>query len=122
MRSGQTTGMGSRLGAWSGLLIQFLFQVVLSGLSTAWLILRPGRRPTPGLARLSFDNLDETGAAVLGCMLTLTPGSTVLDVDMERKELLIHLLDASDPSRTLSSIGRHFEGPLRILFPARGGT
>lgn len=99
---------------------RFLWQVVTSGLTTAWLIVRPGPRPTPGLARVAFTDLSETGAALLGCLITLTPGTTTLDIDLTRGELLLHLLDASDPTGTAASIRAHFERPLQRLFPAAG--
>lgn len=101
------------------LLLRFLFQVVTSGLTTAWSIVRPGRRPTPGLIRMRYDNLSEFGVTVMGCMITLTPGTTTIDIDTERKELLLHLLDAGNPERTIAKIRRQFERPLQRMYPAR---
>lgn len=109
----------TRSGACGRLVLTLCVQVVLSGLTTAWLIVRPDKRPRPGIVRMALRDLNETGAVALGCLLSLTPGSTVLDVDLERGEMLLHLLDASDPVRTVSAIRRHFEAPLKLLFPAR---
>jgi multisubunit Na+/H+ antiporter MnhE subunit len=97
---------------------RFLWQVVLSGASTAWQIVRPGRRPQPALARMRFSGLDETGAALLGCMVTLTPGTTTIDIDMQRGEILLHMLDGSDPAAVVAGIHRQFETRLQQLFPA----
>jgi multisubunit Na+/H+ antiporter MnhE subunit len=96
----------------------FLWQVVNAGVATAWLILRPGKRPQPALVRMRFAGLNETGAALLGCMITLTPGTTAIDIDMERGEMLLHLLDGSDPDAALASVHADFERPLRALCPA----
>ena len=101
------------------LLLRFVFQVVTSGLTTAWSIVRPGRRPTPGLVRMRYDNLSEFGVTVMGCMITLTPGTTTIDIDTERQELLLHLLDARNPVRTITKIRRQFEVPLQRMYPAR---
>lgn len=103
------------------LLAVFLWQVVASGLATAWLIVRPGTRPQPALARMKFSGLNETGAALLGCMMTLTPGTTTIDIDMERNEMLVHLLDGRDPAAALASAHDDFERPLRELFPPPEG-
>ncbi|NLE85929.1 MAG: hypothetical protein GX607_05975 [Myxococcales bacterium] len=103
-----------RLGA------HFLGQVVHSGLLTAWLIVRPGPRPRSGLVRIGYENLSETGAAVLGCLVTLTPGSTAVDIDPERRELLLHLLDASNACAVASNIQRRFAIPLQRVFPEKG--
>jgi multisubunit Na+/H+ antiporter MnhE subunit len=95
----------------------FLWQIVTSGVTTAWLIVRPGARPTPALVRMTFSDLNETGAALLGCMMTLTPGTTTVDIDMARSEMLVHLLDGADPEAALASAHEDFERPLRELFP-----
>ena len=68
----------TRLLVGAKLVLLFLSDVVRSGLSTAWLIVRPGPRPTPGLLRMPFSGLDARGASVLGAMITLTPGTTTL--------------------------------------------
>lgn len=99
------------------LLAVFLGQVVTSSLSTAWLIVRP-RRPEPGLMRIGFSGLSARGAATLGAMITLTPGTTAIDVDFERGQMLLHVLDASDPAAVADDIRMRFELPLRRLFPA----
>ena len=103
------------------LLATFLWQIVTSGVTTAWLIVRPGRRPQPALVRMGFSGLSETGAALLGCMITLTPGTTTVDIDMARSEMLVHLLDGADPAASLASVHEDFERPLRELFPPPGG-
>jgi multisubunit Na+/H+ antiporter MnhE subunit len=105
--------------AWiaTSLLLHFLWQIVASGVTTAWLIVRPGARPTPALVRMTFSGLNETGAALLGCMMTLTPGTTTVDIDMARNEMLVHLLDGADPEAALASAHEEFERPLRELFP-----
>lgn len=100
-------------------LARFVFQVVTSGLTTAWSIVRPGRRPTSGLIRMRYGNLSEFGVTVMGCMITLTPGTTTIDIDTERQELLLHLLDAGDPARTIGKIRQQFETPLQRMFPDR---
>jgi multisubunit Na+/H+ antiporter MnhE subunit len=99
----------------------FLVDVVLSGLWTAWLIVRPGPRPTPGLLRMRFSGLDARGAAILGGLITLTPGTTTLDIALDEGrgdgELLLHLLDASDRAGAARDIERRFVAPLRRVFP-----
>jgi multisubunit Na+/H+ antiporter MnhE subunit len=102
------------------LLLRFLLEVAKSGLATAWLILRPGARPRPGLVRMRYQGLSDTGVSLLGCMMTLTPGTTVIDIDSERQELLVHLLDDSDPAAVVANVRHSFEAPLRRLFPAGG--
>jgi multisubunit Na+/H+ antiporter MnhE subunit len=111
--------MMRRLGIALLLLLRFLWEVARSGLTTAWLIVRPGKRPEAELVRMRYRGLSEAGVVVLGCMITLTPGTTIIDVDPARGELLLHLLDAGDATATIAGIRRRFEAPLARLFPAR---
>ncbi len=100
-----------------GLLLRFIGQVLIAGFDTAWQILRPYKRPVPLFIRISYGPMTPRGAAVLGSLITLTPGTTTLDIDPERHELLLHMLDGSDPAGAVASIRHHFEAPLLRLFP-----
>ncbi len=106
-----------KLGVVATLLGLFLWELITSGLSTAWTILRPGARPRPGLARLDYGALGPRGAALLGGMITLTPGTTTIDIDLERHELLVHLLDAAHAEATARTIRRRFQRRIAELFP-----
>ncbi len=101
------------------LFLVFLGQVLASGLSTAWFIVRPGRRPNPGLLRIVFAELSPRGVATLAALITLTPGTTAIDVDFEQGCMLLHLLDASNPTAVAHDIHHRFELPLRRIMPAR---
>lgn len=102
------------------LLLRFLRAVVVSGVQTLRVIIvsgRPGAPPPPvALLRMRFAPMSADGAALLGCMITLTPGTTTLDIDMQRRELLLHVLDASDPEGMVQGIRDEFESSLVVLF------
>ncbi|WP_460565056.1 Na+/H+ antiporter subunit E [Hydrogenophaga aquatica] len=102
------------------LALRFLKAVMVSGLQTVVVIVRAStgeRRPPPAaFLRVRFAPMSAQGAALLGCMVTLTPGTTTLDIDMDRKELLLHVLDASDTDALVEGIRRDFEPGLVALF------
>lgn len=102
------------------LLLRFLRAVVVSGWQTVRVILRAsspkGERPPVGFIRMHFAPMSEQGAALLGCMISLTPGTTTIDIDMERHEMLLHMLDTSDAAGAVASIRHDFERYLVILF------
>ena len=77
------------------------------------------RRPVPTFIRMSYGPMDDRGAAILGSLISLTPGTTTLDIDPGRRELLLHLLDGADPAAAVAGIRHHFEAPLLRLFPER---
>lgn len=105
------------------LLLRFLLAVVLSGIQTVKVILRNSFGTGPSAAgvfvRLRFAPMNEQGAAILGCMITLTPGTTTIDIDMDRHELLLHVLDGSDLPGMIEGIERDFESSLVVLFGVR---
>jgi len=98
------------------LLFRFIGHSVLSGISTARIILQ-GTPPPAGFVRLRFAPMSATGAAVLGALVTLTPGSSAIVVDMERREILVHLLDIRSAEDNLAAIRHDFERDIVALFP-----
>lgn len=98
------------------LLLRFVSHCLLSGIVTARTILLHGQPPA-GVVRLHFAPMSGTGAAVLGAMVTLTPGNTCIDIDLQRREMLLHLLDTREVETIFASIRRDFEHDLCLLFP-----
>ncbi len=109
--------MKSRYVSGALLLAVFIVEVIKSGVGIAWLILRRGGGGQAGLVRISFSGLSPWGASLLGAMITLTPGSTAIAIDYARGEMLLHLLDASDPGSVACEIQRRFEVPMRRIYP-----
>lgn len=110
----------SKLVAALVLLLRFLKAVVVSGFQTVGVIVRASfgtrRPPAAAFVRVRFAPMSEAGAALLGCMVTLTPGTTTIDIDMAAHELLLHVLDASDTDAMVEGIRRDFEPGLVALF------
>ncbi len=113
----------NRLLAAALLLLRFLRAIVVSGLQTVRVILKsglPGGAPPPvALLRVRFAPMTANGAALLGCMVSLTPGTTTIDIDMDRRELMLHVLDASDTEGLVRGIREDFEPGLVALFGVR---
>lgn len=97
------------------LLASLLKELALSGWSTARVILEPRGQVQAGFARLDYGDLGPGAASLLGVLVTLTPGTTSLEIDTDRHEIRLHLLDASQTDATLAAIRRDFVAPLRAL-------
>ena len=110
----------NRIFAAVGLLLRVIRAVFVSGVQTVITILkagRPGGTPPPvAFLRVRFAPMNARGAALLGSIVSLTPGTTTIDIDMERRELLLHVLDASDTDAMVDGIRRDFEPGLVVLF------
>lgn len=105
-----------RAAAAGSLMLRFLWQVLVSGVTTARIVLRPGPMPPAGLIRMGFAPMNEDSAVFLGFLVTLTSGTTVIDIDMARHEMLLHLLDLSQAEVTVASIRDEFECYVTLLF------
>lgn len=103
----------------AALLFGFVAHAVLAGVSTMRIIVQR-RRPAAGFVRLRIVPMSAAGAAVLGAMVSLTPGSSVVDIDMERREMLVHLLDVAGADAAVAAIRRDFERRIARLFPPEG--
>ena len=102
------------------LALRFTRAVAMSGVDTIAVILkagRPGAAPPPAaFVRVRFAPMTPRGAALLGSMVSLTPGTTTIDIDMEHYELLLHVLDSTDTDGMVEGMRRDFEPGLRVLF------
>ncbi len=104
-----------RLSALIQLVFNFMKEVAVSGGITAMIILRGGKALQPGFVRMPYGDLGGTAATFLGALVSLTPGTTTVDIDPERREMLLHLLDVTRAEQTLASIRRDFLLPVRTL-------
>jgi multisubunit Na+/H+ antiporter MnhE subunit len=96
----------------------FLREVVASGWVTTRIILAGPRGLRPGYVRFVYGDLPAEAASLLAALVTLTPGTTVVDIDADRGEFLMHLLDLDQAEATLAGIRRDFLVPIRVLLGA----
>ena len=72
---------------------------------------------SPGLVRVPIGERTERGVAISALATTLSPGSVLIDVDWERGDLLVHVIDASDPDGVRDRLARFYERYQRRIFP-----
>ena len=90
------------------LLVNFMKSVLLSGLDTARIILSDREGKQGGLTRVSYGTLGENTASLLGALITLTPGTTLVEINTEAGELILHMLDLDAREETLKTIQHDF--------------
>jgi multisubunit Na+/H+ antiporter MnhE subunit len=94
----------------------FLLAVVRAGVQTTKIILRRDPGLNPGFFEYFFEPMSEVGATLLGSLITLTPGTTTVDIDMEKGRLWVHLLDLRGLEDAKREIRTDFEEPILELF------
>jgi multicomponent Na+:H+ antiporter subunit E len=77
--------------------------------------LRPLR--SPGIVVIPFEDRTPTGVSVTAMIATLSPGEFLVEIDWERREILMHVLDASDPDAVRAHHRRFYRRYQRPVFP-----
>lgn len=94
-----------------------LVDILKSNIAVAGLILRGRRRgKTAGFLAIPLELRDRTGLAVLACIITSTPGTAWVDYHSGKSELLIHVLDLTDPQGLTEQIKQSYERRLMEIF------
>lgn len=105
-----------RIAAAALLLVRLFVAVAHAGWLISWRILRRPRGFAPGFADYRFAPMGPGATTVLACLISLTPGTTAVQVDAAAGRIRLHLLDGGAEDDSLRQIRTHFEDPLRVLF------
>jgi multicomponent K+:H+ antiporter subunit E len=98
------------------LALTVLWDIVISNVQVAWLILGPERRIQPRFVWLPLHIRDPHGIASLAGIITMTPGTLSADLTDDRRFLLVHALNVADEAALIASIRTRYEAPLRRIF------
>ena len=91
-----SNGYFRRLPKMLGLLLFFLRELITSGLRATWEVLSPVKRSRPSVIRVSTALHDRSQLLLLSQLVSLTPGTLVLDIDAEMGALYVHTMFARD--------------------------
>jgi multisubunit Na+/H+ antiporter MnhE subunit len=95
---------------------RFVSAMLVSAWATSRTILMDSDAPHRGYARLAYEDLNTPGVMLLAALVTMTPGTSTIEIDSERRELLLHVLDSRDIETVLDTLRRDFLLPIRSLF------
>ncbi|MDP1965303.1 MAG: Na+/H+ antiporter subunit E [Reyranella sp.] len=93
-----------------------LFDIVVANWQVARRVLGPLDRLHPRFIEVPLDLEDNFIATILGSIVSMTPGTVSVDIDQERRLLLVHALDAEDPEALIRAIKARYEAPLKEVF------
>ena len=71
----------------------------------------------PGIIVVPLGERSRLGVFVSALAVSLSPGSTLIEIDWQRRIMLLHLLDASDPNAAKAALERFYERYQRRVFP-----
>ena len=114
-----------RTGLYAGrFLLSVLWEVTVSSVELAWVLIQPRLKIAPGIVAIPLDVTTDFEIATLASAITLTPGTLSVDLGRDRKTdeqvLFVHTLFTDDPDQLRSEIKNGFER--NILEISRGGA
>ncbi|MVW79993.1 Na+/H+ antiporter subunit E [Bordetella sp. 02P26C-1] len=97
-----------------GLARRVVVDIIRSNFEVARLILARRRPYTPGYVHIPLDLHDPHGRALLGCILTYTPGTVWVDVS--NNVLTLHVLDLENEEFWIELVKTRYERTLMEVF------
>ena len=91
------------------LTLLFLKELVLSNISVLKLIIKPKMQIRPAIFAMPTVLEKDWEITLLSSLITLTPGTVVLDISDDNKTLYIHTIDFEDIDEAITSIKDTFE-------------
>ncbi|MDP3699526.1 MAG: Na+/H+ antiporter subunit E [Hylemonella sp.] len=93
-----------------------LWDILLSNITVARLVLGRMDRPQPAWVPVPLDLQHPTAIALFASIITTTPGTVSCTVDEEGRLIWVHALDCSDPAQAAADMKARYEAPLREIF------
>ncbi|MCS6987618.1 MAG: Na+/H+ antiporter subunit E [Sphingomonadaceae bacterium] len=99
-----------------GLLGRVLVDILIANLQVARRVLGPLSRLRPAFVTIPLDVSSPYVATILGSIVSLTPGTVSVEIEMEARTMLVHALDAPDPQALVATVKTRYEAPLKEIF------
>jgi multicomponent K+:H+ antiporter subunit E len=93
-----------------------VWDIVVSNLTVARIVLSPASNPRPAWVRVPLDIKQPGAITLLATIITTTPGTVSCVVDDEAGEILVHALDCDDAEAMAAQIKQRYEQPLKEIF------
>lgn len=97
-----------------GLAWRVVADIVRSNIAVGKLIIAHRRAFSPGYVHIPLDLRDPHGRALLGCILTYTPGTVWVDVS--DSTLTLHVLDLENEQAWIDLVKQRYERTLMEIF------
>jgi multicomponent Na+:H+ antiporter subunit E len=110
----------TRLVAAMRLLTLLAIDTVRSSLLLVWDVLSPKDYSDVRILRYATEARSDLELLLLSIAVTLTPGTLVMDLSDDRRELVIHAMYGSDPEAILRDIRERVERPLLTALRGAG--
>jgi len=90
-------------------LLFFLYELLLANLEVAWDMITPRFYMKPGIVKFPLTARTDLEITLLSSLISLTPGTMILDVSDDKKVLYIHVMYVKDREKFVKRIREGFE-------------
>ncbi len=111
-----TVGYLTRASRIFSLTALFLYELVMSALRVAWLVIHPRLNCAPAIIAFPLSVDRDIEITLLANLITLTPGTLSVDVSADRKYLYIHAINVADIDDLKRDIAEGFERKIMEAF------
>ncbi len=102
---------------WAQLACTLVIELLKATWVTLKLVYSPRGTARPAILAVPLDTKSPLGITFFANMITLTPGTTTLDVSEDRTHLYVHALDAPDADEAISNMKQTLENSVRKVLP-----
>jgi len=98
-----------------------LWDIIISNIRIAKLVLGPMDRLHPKWYRVPLETQHDEVNSLLAMIITTTPGTVSAGIDQDRGDILVHALSTDDAEIDIQDIKNRYEKPLLEIFHANSG-
>ena len=98
----------------------FTWQVFRASADVAKIVLSPRCQVQPAVVSVAIHTQDKRLITLIGCLLTLTPGTLALDFHARTSEMFVHVLDTRSVESVTAAVGEIERRLMRWVSPLGG--
>ena len=95
--------------------LYFLYKLLMANIQVAYDVITPRYFFRPGIIQYRMEAITDIEVNLLSTVITLTPGTLILDISDDRKVLYIHVMYLKDREHFISDIRNGYEKKLLEL-------
>lgn len=95
--------------------LYFLYKLLMANIQVAYDVITPRYFFRPGIIQYRMEAITDIEVSLLSTVISLTPGTLILDISDDRKVLYIHVMYLKDREHFISDIRNGYEKKLLEL-------